>query len=88
MSDLVRIITLNDIGEASLIDSILQERRIPHLVLSHYDSAYDGVFKITRGWGHLEAPEENRAEIAEICADVRRSREKEVSGLGTGGAEL
>jgi hypothetical protein len=70
----VKITNLNDVIEATLIDSMLEEQGIPHLVVSHSDAAYDGVFTVTRGWGHIEAPEEQRAAIEELCAALRHAK--------------
>ena len=49
--------------EAMLLDEILTEKQIPHLIRSYHDSAYDGLWQTQSGWGHLEAPEEYADEI-------------------------
>lgn len=49
--------------EAMLLDEILTEKRIPHIIRSYHDSAYDGLWQNTAGWGHIEAPEEFKEEI-------------------------
>ena len=49
--------------EAMLLDEILTEKQIPHLIRSYHDSAYDGLWQSQSGWGHLEAPEEFTDEI-------------------------
>jgi hypothetical protein len=59
----VKIISLNNEFEAKLLDEILNERGIPHIIRSYHDSAYDGLWQMQSGWGHLEAPEEYREEI-------------------------
>ena len=49
--------------EAMLLDEILTEKQIPHMIRSYHDSAYDGLWQSQSGWGHLEAPEEYAEEI-------------------------
>ncbi len=60
------ILELNNEIEAQLLDALLTERSIPHLIKSYHDSAYDGLFQQQLGWGHLEAPQQYRAEIEQI----------------------
>jgi hypothetical protein len=62
----VKILILNNAIEASLIDGLLNERDIPHVIRSHHDSAYDGLWQMQSGWGQLDAPEEYREEILMI----------------------
>ena len=49
--------------EAMLLDEILTEKQIPHMIRSYHDSAYDGLWQSQSGWGHLEAPEEYAEDI-------------------------
>jgi hypothetical protein len=52
--------------EAMLLDEIIAEKQIPHLIRSYHDSAYDGLWQTQSGWGHIEAPEEYADEIITI----------------------
>ena len=79
MSDYEKIVVLGNQLEAKLIESILTERGIPHLIKSYYDSAYDGLFQAQKGWGHVAAPVEHRHEIEEIHREVKRQAEAEGS---------
>jgi len=63
MSKQVKILLFKNEIEAMLLDEILTEKQIPHLIRSYHDSAYDGLWQIQSGWGHIEAPEEFRDEI-------------------------
>jgi hypothetical protein len=65
-----KIIVLANEIEAQLMDSILTERDIPHMMKSYHDSAYDGIFQAHKGWGHIEAPARYRREIVAIYADL------------------
>jgi hypothetical protein len=68
----VKVIVLDNEIEAQLLDSILDERDIPHLMVSYHDTAYDGLFQTQKGWGHVSAPALFKQEILEILNAVRR----------------
>ena len=72
MDDYVKVIVLDNEIEAQLLDSILEERDIPHLMVSYHDTAYDGLFQTQKGWGHVSAPAPFKQEILEILDSVRR----------------
>jgi len=72
VKDFVKIITIDNEIEALLVDSILNEREIPHEMRSYHDAAYDGLFQTQKGWGHVSAPDRYASEIEEIVFDVRR----------------
>jgi hypothetical protein len=61
-----KILVFNNQIEASLLDEILTEKNIPHIIRTYHDSAYDGLWQNQSGWGHLEAPAGFREEILEI----------------------
>jgi len=66
----VKILTLNNQIESILIDEILTDKQIPHIIRSYHDSAYDGLWQAQSGWGHVEAPEEFREEILKIYDEM------------------
>jgi hypothetical protein len=70
MTDPVRILMLKNQIEALLLDEILTEKEIPHIIRSYRDSAYDGLWQTKTGWGHLEAPEEYADEIVKIYNEM------------------
>ena len=57
--------------EAQLLDSILNERGIPHYIKSFHDTAYDGIYQVQKGWGQISAPASCIEEIGEILSDIR-----------------
>jgi hypothetical protein len=69
--EFVNVAILDNIIEAQLIDSVLNEYGIPHRIRSFHDTAYDGLFQFQLGWGALWAPVSSRAEILEILHDIR-----------------
>jgi hypothetical protein len=72
MSTTVRILTLRNEIEASLLDEILNERGIPHILRSLHDSAYDGMWQSESCWGFLDADEGNKEEILKIYDEMSR----------------
>ncbi len=72
MDKLEKIAVLDNEVQAELVDSVLEERGIPHLMQSYHDSAYDGIFQTHAGWGHVEAPQSNREEVLAVIDDIKR----------------
>ncbi len=69
--EFINVAILENIIEAQLIDSILNEQNIPHMIRSFYDTAYDGLFQFQMGWGEICAPLSYKQEIIDILNDVR-----------------
>jgi cell division GTPase FtsZ len=78
MEEYIKAVTLDNEIEAGLLESILKERDIPHLMRSYHDTAYDGLYQTQKGWGVVNAPESYREEIEEILSDLR----EEAKGRG------
>ena len=72
MDRLEKIAVLDNEVQAELVDSVLSERDIPHIMRSYHDSALDGLYQAKAGWGHVEAPESCRDEILAVIEDVKR----------------
>lgn len=68
----IKILVFNNEFEAKLLDEILNEKEIPHMIRSYHDSAYDGLWQTQSVWGHLEAPEESGDEILQIFNEMSR----------------
>ena len=58
--------------QAELMDEVLSERNIPHIMQSYHDSALDGLYQTGKGWGAVLAPLSFRAEIQTALADIKR----------------
>jgi len=72
MEDYVKAAVLENAIEAQVLDSILSEQNIPHMMRSYYDTALDGLFQAQKGWGCVAAPESYHDEIIEILNDLRK----------------
>jgi hypothetical protein len=66
-----KIAVLDNEVQGRLLDASLTERGIPHITHSYHSLAYDGIFQLSTGWGHVEAPAEFREEILAILEDIR-----------------
>lgn len=73
MDDYVKAAILENEDEARLMESILSEKGIPHLLRSYYDTAFDGLYQTQKGWGYVSAPESFKDQIIEIISDIRKT---------------
>lgn len=66
MDNTEKILVLDNQIQAKLMEEILIEKKIPFIIRSYHDSAYDGLWQMQSGWGHIEAPPDYRDEIMEV----------------------
>lgn len=71
MGNLVEILVFNNEYEARLLEGVLIEKSIPHIIRSYHDSVYDGIFQQSLGWGHLETPLEYKEEVLKIYDSLK-----------------
>ena len=67
----VQVAILESMIEAQLMGSVLSEHQIPHRIRSYYDTAYDGLFQIQKGWGEIRAPIPFKDQILEVLDHIR-----------------
>ncbi len=67
----VRIAVVDNEIEAALLEEVLAENAIPHIMRCFHDAAYDGIFQTQKGWGCVMAPEEYRAQVEGVLHDMR-----------------
>ncbi len=70
MEKAVKILVFKNEIEAKLLDALLSEREIPHIIRSYHDSVMNGLWQTQSVWGHLEAREENRDEVMKIFNEM------------------
>lgn len=73
----VKIAVIHNMFEAHMLESILNDNHIPHLIRSYYDESYGGLYQMTKGWGAVHAPVEYKEEILEWLDQLRQSAEEE-----------
>ena len=69
---LQRIGVVDNEVQAGLLDTILTDRGIPHIMQTYHDSAYDGIFQTQKGWGAILAPARFTDEIATTLEEIKR----------------
>jgi hypothetical protein len=71
MDRVEKVAVLHNEVEAQLVDRLLADQGIPHLLRSYHDSAYDGLFQ-GAGWGHVEAPLNFHEHVKRMIEEIRR----------------
>ena len=76
MDEYRKVAVLENEFEAQLLNSILNERGIPHRMRSYHDTAYDGLFQTQKGWGMVSAPEPQHGEILALLGEIRQEADR------------
>jgi len=79
MDKLEKVAVLDNEVQAELVDSVLSQREIPHIMRSYYDSALDGLYQGRSGWGHVEAPESFKDEVLAVIQEIKRQASSEAA---------
>jgi hypothetical protein len=66
-----KILVLEGEVEAQLLEGVLNDHGIEHIVRPYHDSVYDGLFEASRGWGHIEAHPDRKKEILELYRAIQ-----------------
>lgn len=77
MAELKKIALLDNVIQARRVEGALNNREIPHVIRSYHDSALDGLFQASRGWGHIEAEAAYRERILEVLRDLESEPEED-----------
>ena len=72
MDRIEKVAVLHNEIEAQLVDRLLSDLGIPHVMRTYHDSAYDGLFQGAGAWGHVEAPRDFHEHVMRVIADIRR----------------
>jgi hypothetical protein len=70
MEQFEKIGVLDNETQAEALDVLLAERGIPHEMKSYHDSALDGIYQGTQGWGHVTAPKNRAKEVLQALQDL------------------
>ena len=76
MNKMKTIAVLESMVEAQVLESMLKQQEIPHVIQTYHDSAYDGIFQGLKGWGHVEAPSDHEKEILALLDSLRSKKEE------------
>ncbi len=69
-----KLVEIDTDFEATFMDSILNEKEIPHVMVSYSTSPFINLFQTQKGWGHISAPTEYLKEIEELYQEFKQSR--------------
>jgi len=83
-SKFIKVAALENVIEAQMISSMLDQWNIPHRLRSYHDTAYDGLFQFQKGWGELYAPQSYQPEILAVV-EVVRSNNRQQEGSDKSG---
>lgn len=70
MADYTHIADLDNAIQAQRLSGILDERGIPHRIVTNFDTVYAGIFQTQHGWGHVEAPAQYNEAVHELLRDL------------------
>jgi len=85
MDRVEKVAVLDNEVEAQLVDGLLSDQDIPHVMRSYHDSAYDGIFQGAGAWGHIEAPLSFHEHVMRVIKEIRRQARS--SGTERAGGE-
>ncbi|MFP4179325.1 MAG: hypothetical protein ACLFQW_08395 [Spirochaetaceae bacterium] len=74
------VIPIDNEIEAKFLETVLKDRDIPHVFISHHDTAFNGIYQLEHGWGYVEVPKERVEETKQLYEEVKRSRPEEAGG--------
>jgi hypothetical protein len=69
--------TVENRFEGDRVSQALDEAKIPFLIKSFLDTAYDGLYVPQKGWGAVMVPEHFGEEAERVILEVKRSFKKE-----------
>lgn len=67
-----RVDYLENAFEADILRQVLDDHRIPALILSNDSNAYGDLFRIRQGWGAVYAEEQYHQQICRLLQEIRQ----------------
>jgi len=71
----VKVHILENQFEADQMCEVLDRESIPYWVKGYQDTAYNGIFVTTKGWGALWVPEKDEVRARELIAHTTQAFE-------------
>ena len=66
--DYVRVRVVQNLFEAQQAEALLKEAKIDCMVVSFHDTALNGIYQPTRGWGEIKVGESRKQEAESLLA--------------------
>ncbi len=86
MDPIVKVAELDNEIEAQLVDGVLTDRHVPHIIRSYHLLRSDGSLQGLAAWGQIDAPQSVREDVKRVVDEVRRQAAP--SRRGDGGDDL
>ena len=67
-----KILVLNNEFEANLLEEVLNDRKIPHGIVTSDDTMLGGIMEMELGWGYVEAPVRYKSEIIQLFEEITK----------------
>ncbi len=67
-------VTIDTEMEANILEMVLKDYDIPYVFVSYHDTAYNGIFQLQHGWGHVEVPLEYVEQVQDLYKEVKNSQ--------------
>ncbi len=77
MDPWVKAGTVENRFEGDRVSQALEDAKIPFMIKSFLDTAYDGLYVPQKGWGAVMVPEHLAATAEGIVSEVKKSFNKE-----------
>lgn len=71
-----KILILENEIEAKLMEEILKDKNIPHIIQSYRSAAFNGLFQRDWGWGHIESEIKYSHEIISTYKDLKSQQQQ------------
>jgi hypothetical protein len=69
-----KLVEIDKEFEAAFMDTILNDKGIPHVMVSYSSSSFTNLFQSQNGWGHITAPSKHIGEILTIYKELKQSQ--------------
>lgn len=77
MTRWVRSGILENRFEADRVAQALEEAKVPFLIKTFEDTAYDGLYVLQKGWGMVLVPDHLQEEAERVVAEVKKTFKEE-----------
>ncbi len=71
---LVKVYQLEDAVHANFVETMLKEEGIPFFIRTYKDTAYDGIFTASNGWGEVITREGDAEKAGQLIKDILESK--------------
>jgi hypothetical protein len=68
------VIPIDSELDAKFLEEVLDDQGIPHVFISYHDTAFNGIYQMQHGWGHVEVPMDRVDEAKRLYEELKRSR--------------